>query len=235
MLLRAFLCLFFLNSPVRACELALMLAVDISGSVDPSEYRIQRDGLAAALRDPVVSEALVRAQAQVSVMQWTGTSRQKVTIPWVQIRSFADVDELATRVGADPRRWRSFSTAIGEALKLAESELDRVAHCRRRVIDVSGDGVSNEGVSPRTRHESLRNKSITVNALVIDTEADTDLTAWFWENVITGEGAFVVTANGFQDYPQRIRQKLLREIATAIADSDNKSPQGSRFVITANK
>lgn len=200
----------------RACDLALFLAVDISGSVDPAEYRIQRDGLALALRDDVVSEALVRAQARVAVMQWTGTSRQEITIPWTAIETFADVEALADRVASDPRVWRNFSTAIGEALVVAREAMEEVPHCRRKVIDISGDGPSNEGLQPVTEHPELRAAGITVNALVIE-EAEEGLTAYFWENVITGEGAFVVTANRFEDYPERIRQKLIRETARQVA------------------
>ncbi len=204
------------SGAATACDVALVLAVDVSGSVDHEEYRIQRDGLVAALRDPTVTEALVRARAQVTVLQWTGSSRQRVTVPWTQITSFEEARAFADRVAADPRAWRNFSTAIGEALAEAMALFDAVPNCQRRVIDVSGDGSSNEGIAPRDVHPELRANSVTVNGLVIE-GAEEDLTGYFWENVITGPGAFVVTANGFQDYPARIRQKLLREITKQLA------------------
>lgn len=203
-------------APAAGCDLALMLAVDVSGSVDMAEYAIQRDGLALALRDPVVSEALVRAEARVALMQWTGTGRQRVTVPWTVVRDFEGADALADRIGADPRIWRNFSTAVGEALDVALTEMAAVAGCRRRVIDVSGDGRSNEGVAPAEVLPRLRAAGITVNALVIEGQEE-DLTGWFWENVITGDGAFVVTANGFEEYPARIRQKLIRETARQVS------------------
>lgn len=201
----------------KACELALVLAVDVSGSVDPSEYRIQRDGLAAALRDPVVSEALVSLRAEVMVLQWTGASRQRVTVPWSSIRDFTALDALADRVASDPRVWRNFSTAIGEALEVSISQFQEVPHCKRRVIDISGDGRSNEGLLPAQMQMRLKSNRVIVNAVVIE-GAEDDLTGYFWENVIYGEGAFVVTATHFRDYPERIRQKLRRETTKQTAN-----------------
>lgn len=197
-------------SAPRACDLALMLAVDVSGSVDREEYRIQMDGLAAALRDGIVADALVDQRAQVALLQWTGASRQRQTIDWTGIRSHADVLALADRIEADPRVWRNYSTAIGEALAVSRAAFAPVAQCTRHVIDVSGDGISNEGIEPATQRAALRAQEVTVNALAIETD-DTDLTAYFFENIITGPGAFVVTANGFEDYPEQIKRKLQRE------------------------
>ncbi|OED46310.1 VWA domain-containing protein [Rhodobacteraceae bacterium (ex Bugula neritina AB1)] len=199
-----------------ACDLALVLAVDVSGSVDAQEYRLQMDGLAAGLRDGVVSEALVRARAQVLLLQWSGGSRQEVTLPWTQVQSFADVEALARQVETAPRPWRNFSTAIGEALELALAQFPAVPECKRRVVDVSGDGFSNEGIEPQELREALAAADVTVNAIAIE-QSEPDLTAYFFENVIRGNGAFVVTAASFEDYPSRIRKKLVREIARQTA------------------
>lgn len=211
-------CLMTLTPQARACDLALALAVDVSGSVDPYEYQVQMQGLAEALRDSSVGEALVRAEAAVILIQWTGSSRQEVTLPWVQIRTFEDVQALATRVADAPRAWRNFSTAIGEALRFTLTQFDDAPDCKRRVIDVSGDGPSNEGTEPRAIHLALRAAGITVNGLAIE-ESASDLTAYFWENLIVGDGAFVVTANHFADYPERIRLKLLRETTKQLSCS----------------
>lgn len=202
-------------APAIACELALLLAVDVSGSVDAQEYRIQMDGLAAALRDGVVADALVEQQAQVALIQWTGSSRQRQTVPWTALRSYTDVLALADRIEADPRIWRNYSTAIGEALEAARDAFAPVSGCTRRVIDVSGDGKSNEGAEPATRLAALRARDITVNAIAIETD-QTDLTAYFFENLITGPGAFVVTADGFEDYPDQIKRKLQRETTQQV-------------------
>ena len=89
-------------------------------------------------------------------------------------------------------------------------------HCTRHLIDVSGDGLSNEGLEPALLHARLREARITVNAIAIE-ESEPDLTAYFFENVIVGEGAFVVSASGFRDYPEKIRKKLLREVTRQTA------------------
>ena len=217
--LRSLVASLCLTSPALACDLALALAVDVSGSVDTSEYSIQMDGLAAGLRDPVVSEALVRADARLMLVQWTGSTRQKVTLPWTRIDSFEALDDFADQVARDPRVWRNFSTAIGEALEMTVARFDEVPNCNRHLIDISGDGVSNEGVEPGEIHDILRQRGVTVNAIAIE-ESEPDLTAYFFENVIVGEGAFVVSASGFDDYPERIRKKLLKEVTRQAAGLD---------------
>jgi Ca-activated chloride channel family protein len=205
-----------LAAPAAACGLALVLAVDVSGSVDTREYRIQMDGLAAALRDEIVADALVSQQAQITLIQWTGSSRQRQTIPWRAMTSLSDVLDLADAIQNDLRRWRNFSTAIGEAVALSVKSFDAVLSCERRVIDVSGDGVSNEGEPPENLRGLLTDRKVTVNALAIETDS-TDLTGYFFEHLIHGEGAFVITANGFEDYPAQIRRKLQRETTKQLS------------------
>ena len=103
----------------RPANLALVLAVDVSGSVDPQEYEIQMQGLGAALADGAVTEALVVAQAKVMLIQWTGTSRQKVSLPWTQVTDFRrPPTQVAARVteGLKCESGAAFSTAIGEAV-----------------------------------------------------------------------------------------------------------------------
>ena len=202
--------------PVAACELALVLAVDVSGSVDRNEYRLQMGGLAEALRDGIVSEALVRTKARIMLIQWTGSSRQQVTIPWTRIDGFDTVQNLADRIETDPRIWQNYSTAIGEALLFSLAQFDQVPDCTRHLIDLSGDGISNEGAEPADLRQRFQATRVVLNALAIE-ESEPDLTAYFYENVIQGEGAFVVTATGFADYPAKIRRKLLREVTRQTA------------------
>lgn len=207
-----------------ACDVALVLAVDVSGSVDAGEFRIQMEGLAEGLRDGAVSEALVAGEAAVMVLQWTGTSRQAVTVPWTRMTSFEALEAFAAQVAAAPRRWRNFSTAIGEALEFSRLQFAEAPACKRRVIDISGDGSSNEGVSPREVRPGLEADGIVVNALVIE-GAEPMITEYFWENVILGEGAFVITANSYAEYPARMRRKLLREVVKQI--SGGESPEAT--------
>ena len=202
--------------PATACEIALVLAVDVSGSVDHEEYRIQMQGLADGLRDGAVSEALVTAEAAVTVVHWTGSSRQAVAVPWTRITAFDGLEALAARIETAPRPWRNFSTAIGEALDYSLARFGAVADCDRRVIDISGDGSSNEGIAPRNIHPRLRAAGVTVNALVIE-GAEPEMTEYFWENVITGGGAFVITANSYAEYPEKMRRKLVREVAKRVS------------------
>ncbi len=211
---------FLVQAPMaRACDLALLLAVDVSGSVDAGEYDIQMSGLSAGLRDGVVVEALIKAEAAVAVMQWTGVDRQEISVPWMRVRNGTEAEALAVAIDQAPRAWRRYSTAIGDALVRAAEEFATGPECRRRVVDVSGDGASNEGAEPIVGKRRLEKMAVTVNGLVIETD-DEDLTGYYWENVITGSGAFVVTANGFEEYPKRIRQKLVREVALQLSALD---------------
>jgi len=214
--------------PARACEVALVLAVDVSGSVDREEYRIQMQGLADGLRDGAVSEALVAGEAALTVVHWTGTSRQNVAVPWAQITSFEALERFAVAVETAPRGWRNYSTAIGEALVFAQDQFAAVPGCKRRIIDISGDGSSNEGIHPSALHGQLRGADITVNALVIE-GAEPDMTGYYWENVITGPGAFVITANSYADYPDRMRRKLQREVAKQVSQDQLDDVTHARF------
>lgn len=213
-------CLLCLKAPlVWACDLALVLAVDVSGSVDNAEFRIQMQGIADGLRDPYVGAALLEANAALMLIQWTGSNRQTVTLPWRRVGSPTELFTFAEEVAQAPRRWRNFSTAIGEGLTFSAQQFEAVPDCKRRVIDVSGDGSSNEGVAPTDVRGQLSVLDITVNAIVIE-GAEPDLTGYFLKNVISGAGSFVITANSFDDYPDRMRLKLQREVSIPIAESD---------------
>ncbi|MEM6578749.1 MAG: DUF1194 domain-containing protein, partial [Pseudomonadota bacterium] len=114
-----------------ACDLALVLAVDVSGSVDNTEFRIQMQGIADGLRDPHISAALVEGQAALALVQWTGSNRQTVSLPWHHVETAADLFAFAEEVARAPRRWRNFSTAIGEALLFSARQFDEVPECKR--------------------------------------------------------------------------------------------------------
>lgn len=205
-----------LAGPASACDIALALAVDVSGSVDPQEYRLQMQGLADALRDPTVADALLAAKAAVMLVQWTGDNRQQVTVPWTTIDRYDKAEQVAQAVETAPRGWRNYATAIGAALQFTIAQFDVAPDCRRRVIDLSGDGASNEGLDPASLRSQLWRDGFTVNGLAIE-GSEPDLTAYYWENVIAGNKAFVITANGFADYPARIKLKLLREVTEQVS------------------
>ncbi|MEM6482708.1 MAG: DUF1194 domain-containing protein, partial [Pseudomonadota bacterium] len=146
-------------------------------------------------------------------------NRQTVTLPWRRVDSPTELFAFAEDVSQAPRRWRNFSTAIGEALTFSAQQFEDVPDCKRRVIDVSGDGSSNEGIAPTDVRGQLSALDITVNAIVIE-GAEPDLPQYFGNNVIWGAGSFVITATSFDDYPERMRQKLQREVSIPIAESD---------------
>ena len=126
-----------------------------------------------------------------------------------------------------------------EALVAAEQALQAKAHCRRKVFDVSGDVISNEGVAPHNRRAALTTLGVTVDALAIETD-EGDLPGCFYENLMHGEAAFVMTASGFDDYPAQIKRKLQRETTRqlsgvcqcdhSIATCDHKACKTVNFV-----
>ena len=214
--------------PAAACEVALVLAIDVSGSVDPNEFRLQMDGLAAALADSTVRDAMIEANAKIAVMQWSGTSRQAVDVPWTTMDSHEDIDRLADAVKTAPRAFRHFSTAIGDALSRAAALLGEVAgRCDRLVVDVSGDGLSNEGRPVERMRDALVRGGVVVNGLAIET-SEPGLTEYFTRSVIGGGGAFVITAKTFEDYPRAIRRKLLRELTDHVVEAPRARPFRNR-------
>lgn len=208
------LMLALLPGPSGACALQLILAVDVSGSIDSREFDLQTDGLAEAFESPSLASAVKELPGGMLVIltHWSGSTRQRAMTRWHRLTDAASLVALATEIRGAGRAWRNFSTAIGDALAHA-GELSRTAPepCKRRVIDVSGDGVSNEGQAPGPVSAALAAQGFTVNGLVIR-GADPDPVSHYRTEVIAGPGAFVEVADGFEDYPRAILRKLLREI-----------------------
>ena len=170
----------------------------------------QEEATEVTTTDDVATEA--EDARELDVITVTGTRRVIQDSITLKRSSTQIVDGLsADEIGDIP------ALSIGEALEMSRAALAPMAHCARRVIDVSGDGESNEGVAPVTLRALLRGDEITVNAIAIETD-DAELTAYFFENLITGPGAFVVTANGFADYPEQIKRKLQRETTRQVTD-----------------
>lgn len=210
--------------PARACSVALVLAMDVSGSVDPEEYALQKAGLASALADPAVAGALVEARALVSVVQWSGRSRQDVSIPWTAIAGPGDVAALRARVAGMRRAYRNYATAIGEVLGRALDLLEEAPRpCDRRVIDVSGDGESNEGMAPARLHARLAREEVTVNGLAI-LGSEAGIGAYYRARVLFGPGAFLEIADGYADFPRAIRRKLIAELSLRVSEPMRPPP-----------
>jgi hypothetical protein len=201
-----------------ACRQALALGLDVSGSVDAREYRLQINGLAAALDNIAVRDALLSSPgAPVSVMvyEWSGPSDQAVIVPWSVIEDAATLDGFIETLLQTTRRDVSPGTALGTAMILGAQYLDQQPACWKRTLDISGDGMSNLGPRPRDVKDAIGARGITVNALVIGATPQLEgdaLASYFRAEVITGPDAFVETASGFDDYETAMTRKLLREL-----------------------
>lgn len=214
MLLRALIICLCLSQPAQACRTALILAMDVSQSVDPGEYRIQIDGLAAALRDPEIAEILVRDQVALSVIQWSGVDAQEVSLDWTQMFSPSHVQIFAAAVERLPRAFVMSNTAPAEALGMALRHFDTSPDCDRRIIDMSGDGTPNAGAEVSRVRRAAERAGVTVNGLAIE-GLGRAITNFYQRHVITADG-FVETARGHRDYARAIRRKILREISSVF-------------------
>ena len=204
------------------CRLALVLALDVSASVDASEYRLQMAGTAAALTSPRVRSALLGAggvPVAISVFVWSGPGDQELVADWVAVDSDAALGQLAATVAGHPRRIVfDGRTAIGSALIYARDLINRGPACVRRVIDVAADGETNSGPAP----EEVPLPEITVNALAVTgsqliDHGDSDrterpLAVYLRLRVIRGTDAFVELAQDYRDFEAAMTRKLEREL-----------------------
>lgn len=207
----AFACALLPALSARACDVALLLSVDVSSSIDLGEYRLQVDGMADALMDPAIGDALMQGQVALAVMQWSGVGHQRLVLDWRRMRSPADVATFAARARAMPRAFINSDTAIGDALLFGLRQFDPVADCRRRVIDVSGDGTENAGSSTKAARQQAEAVGVNVNGIAIES-LGVAVTSFYQLSLITREG-FVLTARGHLDYARAIRAKIRREVA----------------------
>ena len=196
--------------PAVACSMALVLAIDVSSSIDIGEYKFQTHGLADALLDPEIADVLVQHQVALSVVQWSGAEEGDLTIPWRRMLSYGEVRDFSARVRDMPRAWEGSNTAVGDAIAFSAAQFDRVSDCGRKVIDVSGDGSSNAGLNAGVESRKAEAAGIEINGIAIDI-IGASITAFYTRFVVTSDG-FVITSRGFSDYPRSIREKLLREL-----------------------
>lgn len=216
------LALILLASPVRAAQervdLALVLAVDVSESIDSSRYTLQMQGLANALASADVQASMLSGPHRsmlIAVVQWS--NRPHVTLPWTLLTSKEDVGKLSARLRAMKRADEGF-TCMSVALRsIADKMMTQLpVPADRMVIDVSGDGADNcNPPEPVTQvRDDLIAAGVTLNGLPIleGDEADT-LEEWYRDHVIGGPNAFLLPAAGFDDFERAIRRKFVTEIS----------------------
>jgi hypothetical protein len=226
-----------LSAPARAqqepVDLLLVLAADISRSVDVEKFKLQREGYAAAFSDPRVIAAATsgpHGRIAVSFVEWSGFAQQKVVIDWTVIDKAETARGFAAQLIEAPRPFIG-STSISGGIVFAMMQLARAPYkAERRTIDVSGDGTHNSGRDVKMSRDEAVSQGITVNGLVIlsatpsprvpeHTHPPGGLANYYKENVIGGDGAFVITAENFQSFGRAIINKLIAEIAGQPATS----------------
>ncbi|MDJ1007447.1 MAG: DUF1194 domain-containing protein [Paracoccaceae bacterium] len=213
-LLSSLLAITLATGTARACDTALILAIDVSNSIDSGEYRIQAEGLAEALLDPLVREALVSGQVALTVIQWSGVGNQVVSIPWRRIAADADVLAIAEEARRMQRAIIMSNTAVGDLVRFARTQFAAVPDCARKVIDISGDGDDNAGTLPEAERLLAERDGVTINALAIES-LGLSITNYYRLKVITRNG-FVMTARGHSTYAETLKEKIRREVAKVM-------------------
>ena len=209
-----------LSGPAAAqCRLALVLGLDISSSVNETEDHQQRQGLARALLAPEVIQAIFASSSDtiaLAVFEWSGRDQQDLILDWVDLRTPANLDRAAQTIASSTRSYAEFPTAIGTALRFAAAKLRQRQDCPFRTVDLSGDGIHNDGPGPQVVYQSdTLFRSVTVNGLVIAGD-HSELLPHYRATVLHGPGAFLEVAHGFADYERAMTRKLLREIGTRV-------------------
>jgi Protein of unknown function (DUF1194) len=208
-------------------DLLLVLAADVSRSVDEKEFKLQREGFAAAMVDPRVLRAMTggpTGRIAVIFVEWASEFEQRVIVDWAVIAGERDAEGVSQRMRAAPRSFWG-RTSVSSAIEFSLAALGRSPfQSDRHIIDVSGDGTNNSGTDVTAARDAAIAKGVTINGLVIlsdeplptnptHTHPPGGLKAYFENNVIGGPGAFVVEAESFETFGQSIISKLIKEIA----------------------
>jgi len=211
---------------VRAApvDLELVVAVDISRSVDDVEARLQRQGYIEAFQNPRVIEAIqagIIGAIAVTYVEWAGADYQRTMIDWFLIRDGESAAEFAARIAALPRLSMGW-TSISGAIDYCSLQFGTAYQGVRRVIDVSGDGANNSGRAARLARDEAVAQGIVINGLPILNDrpnfgrpAERNLDTYYEEEVIGGPGSFLIAAEDFNAFGSAILSKLIREIAAA--------------------
>ena len=218
--------------PARAAEpvdLLLVLASDVSRSVDTAKFQLQREGYAAALSNARVVEAIrsgPHGRIAICFVEWSGSTSQKVVIDWTVVGDAASARKIGDQMLELPRAFAD-RTSISAGIDFAMAQFERAPFTApRRTIDVSGDGTNNSGRDVSTARDEALAKGVTINGLVILSETPLPwnpehtnppggLGEYYRRNVIGGPGAFVMVAENHASFGQAIVKKMIAEIARA--------------------
>jgi hypothetical protein len=207
-------------APPPDLAIALVLAVDASGSVSNQRFELQKQGYATAFRNPRVLSSirsLATPSIAVTMVQWTGPRLHVVVVDWMEVKDEASAEALAAAIAAAPRQLFGGGTSISGAIDYSRLLLAQDPHRPiRRVIDISGDGSNNSG-RPVTdaRDEAVRD-GVGINGLPILT-VEPGLDRYYYDNVIGGPGAFMIPAESYDAFADAILKKLITEIAAGAA------------------
>lgn len=195
-------------------DLALILAIDCSFSVDKSEYQLQMAGLGAALASPEVHEAIQSGPHQkiaIAVFHWSDAEDQQVIQPWTIVSTAGEAKALGDRMTRMPRNIKLGGTGISSALIFGAALFNLAPASTRQVIDLSTDGRNNMGgPAPRAR-DTVVARGIVINGLAIANEWPT-LDSYLENQVVGGQGNFVIKAQSYDDFGAAMLKKLVREI-----------------------
>ncbi len=218
------------DDPVSV-DASVVLAADVSRSIDDSEFVLERQGYAGAIRSGKLMDAIAtgpHGAIALAYVEWAGASEQKVVVDWTVIRKLDDAKAFAAAVSAAPRSFVG-RTAIGSAIAFAFARFASTAIATdRKVIDVSGDGTSNQGESVTVARDAAVEAGAVINGLTIfnrraaatggylalHTNPPGGLAQYYRENVIGGAGAFVVPIDDFGSFGDAMLRKLVSEIAS---------------------
>lgn len=207
----------------QQCRIALALGLDVSSSVDGSEYLLQTRGLAAALTSDTVREAFLGVSGEVvalNIFEWSGRRQQMTRQDWVVIRAPADLDAIAAGLLGARRSYEQYPTALGHAIIHGAEALARAPACAELKLDISGDGGNNDGIPPPL---AATNAPIVINGLVIGDDGGA-LARYYQNFVIRGPGAFVEVANDYEDFEEAMTRKLERELRPAAVSQIGTPP-----------
>lgn len=199
-------------------DTALIVSVDVSNSVDAHRYKLQMEGIAQALEDPSVIDAIIGgAKGGILFSMVTWADKPRIAVPWKRIASAADARMVALEVRALPQQGGEFTCVTGMLRNVADKVITQIpVKATRIVLDVSGDG--KENCNPQEATTAVRDElvsyNVTINGLpILEGDQAGSLEEWYRENVMGGPGAFVLPAEGFEDFGRAIRQKFVIEIS----------------------